>query len=600
MSEIQNLPKRNEVPRELTWDLTTIYKNHSEFEKSYDEVKKQVHDVSRLKGRLGQNAEQLLSVITKVLNLNRKYEKLYVYAQSASDVDTTNNDLQSDMDRVEKLGSDVGQAQSWLEPEIIALGSDKIRQFTQDNPALKEYGRFFDEILVNKDHVLPEDQEKLLAGAATIFESPEKTFGILDSSDLKFPEVDDGSGKKVRLSNGIYSLLLESQNPTVRKNTFKAFYSTFDQFQNTLASTLSSEVAVHNFEAQTRKYNSAREMAMSENEIPEVVYRTLIQSVHEHLPLLHRYVALRKKILNVPELHMYDMYVPLSGKPSLKYTFDQAKEEALKALSVYGPDYLQHVKEEFNNRWIDVVENKGKRTGAYSSGMYDTNPFVLLNWQDNLDNLYTLVHETGHSMHSYYSSHNQPYQYGDYSIFVAEIASTTNENILTDYLLKNNSDPEVIKYILNSYLDGVKGTIFRQTQFAEFEEFIHASEQSGKSLTADFMNKYYLKLNQKYYGDDVVSDPEIRLEWSRIPHFYYDFYVYQYATGFAAASALADRITSGDPEKVAAYLNYLKSGSSKDPISIMKAAGVDMTKPDYLNQAFDKFERRLNELEKML
>ncbi|GAF35800.1 oligoendopeptidase F [Lentilactobacillus farraginis DSM 18382 = JCM 14108] len=427
-----------------------------------------------------------------------------------------------------------------------------------------------------------------------------KTFGILDNTDLSFPSVTDENGNQVQLSQGVYSILLESADRTVRKEAFQKLYQVYQQFQHTLASTLTTNVKNHNFKARLRGYHSALEAALSANEVPVKVYDNLITEVNRHLDLLHRYVALRKRILGVDELHMYDLYTSLVGEKSPQYTFDESKKVALDALQVMGPEYVSHVKEEFNNRWIDVVENRYKRSGGYSSGTYDTNPFILLNWQNNLDNLYTLIHETGHSMHSYYASHHQPYQYGDYSIFVAEIASTTNENILTDYLLdKYKDDQNMKRHILNYYLDGFKGTVFRQTQFAEFEQYIHEQDAKGQPLTANFLDDYYRQLNQKYYGDGVVSDEQISLEWSRIPHFYYNFYVYQYATGFAAASTLADKIVNGGQADVDRYLNYLKSGSSDTPINVMKKAGVDMTQPDYLTRAFKIFEERLDEFEKL-
>ncbi|ANZ57992.1 oligoendopeptidase F [Fructilactobacillus lindneri] len=597
---IENIPNRKDVPKNLTWDLTTIFKNHAEFEKEFKQVSAMLPQVSNLTGKLKMDSKSLLYVVQTVLRLNRMFEKLYVYAQLSNDIDTSNGSTQTDMDKVETLGTKVNKAQSWFDFEIIELGRQKIAQFIEEQPQLKQYERLFAVILKNEGHVLKPDEEKLLSGAANIFASPEKIFGILDSSDFSFPTVPNEDGKIVKLSNGIYSSLLQSSDREVRKTAFQKFYTVFDQFQHTLAATLSTEVSVNNYQAEVHHFDSAREMAMHENEIPTTVYDTLIKSVNQHLPLLHRYVALRKKILNLSEMHMYDMYVPLAQVPKTNFTFNKGKQIVLDALETMGDDYLKHVQEEFDNRWIDVVENQGKRTGAYSSGMYDTNPYVLLNWQDNLDNIYTLIHETGHSMHSYYSSHNQPYQYGDYSIFVAEIASTTNENILTDYLLENTADPEIKKYILSSYLEGFKGTIFRQTQFAEFENEIHQASQAGKALTADFMNEKYLKLNQKYYGNQIISDPEIKLEWSRIPHFYYDFYVYQYATGFAAASNLATNLTSGNERDLQNYLDYLKSGSSKTPIEIMQLAGVDMMDSSYLDNAFAKFANRLDQLEDLL
>jgi len=348
-----------------------------------------------------------------------------------------------------------------------------------------------------------------------------------------------------------------------------------------------------------RHYQDAREAAMASNNVPGVVYDNLVKTVDQHLDYLHQYVALRKELLGLPELHMYDLYTPITGEPSLSYTYEEAQQEALKALAVLGPDYVQNVQKMFDTRAIDVVENQGKRTGAYSGGMYDTKPYILLNWQDSLESLFTLVHEMGHSMHSHYTRTNQPFQYGDYSIFVAEIASTTNENLLTDYLLKTQTDPKVRAYVLNHYLDGFKGTVYRQTQFAEFEDYIHKQAAAGQSLTADFMSDFYGKLNARYYGDAVVSDPQIADEWARIPHFYYNYYVYQYSTGFAAATTLSQRILSGDVAKRDAYLGYLKSGSSDLPLNVMRKAGVDMTQPDYLETAFQTFADRLAEFKQL-
>ena len=442
--------------------------------------------------------------------------------------------------------------------------------------------------------------EALIASAGDALNASHATFNVLNNSDLQFGFVENEDGETVQLSNGLYGQLIRSTNRKLRKEAFEALLRAYESLKNTFAQTLSGQVKAHNFNATAHHYKNARAAAMASNHIPESVYTTLIDQVNTHLPLLHRYVALRKKVLAVDQLHMYDIYTPLTGQPPLTYTLEQAKAEALKALAPLGDDYLEHVREIFDNRYIDVVENKGKRSGAYSGGAYDTNPFILLNWHDAVDELYTLVHETGHSVHSWYTRHNQPYVYGDYPIFVAEIASTTNENLLTDYFLTHSDDSKVRAYILNYYLDGFKGTVFRQTQFAEFEHWIHQQDQQGEPLTATSMSQYYADLNARYYGPEVARDPEIAFEWARIPHFYYNYYVYQYATGFAAASTLAAGISSGEPDAAARYLDYLKSGSSKYAIDTMKTAGVDMTKPDYLEAAFSVFEQRLMELEKIL
>lgn len=488
---------------------------------------------------------------------------------------------------------------AWFEPELLAVDPATLDDWIKTDADLKPYEHYLRTITDERAHVLTPAAEKLLAQAGDALSASSNTFDVLNDADLEFPVVEDNDGGTVQLSQGVYDQLIQSTKPEVRQMAFKQLYAVYHQFRHTLAATLSGNVKTHNFEASVHHYDDARQAAMSGNHIPTSVFDALVTSVNDHLPLLHRYVALRKQILKLPELHMYDLYTPITGEPQLSYTFDEAKAEALKALAVLGPDYISHVKTAFDSRWIDVVENKGKRSGAYSSGMYDTAPYILLNWQDNLESLFTLVHEMGHSMHSYYTTHNQPYQYGDYSIFVAEIASTTNETLLTDYLLKTYSDKQVQAFVLNHYLDGFKGTVFRQTQFAEFEHFIHEQDAAGQPLTAEYLSQHYLELNQKYYGDAVISDPEIADEWARIPHFYYNYYVYQYATGFAAANTLAQRITSGDDSKRAAYLNYLKSGSSDYPINVMRKAGVDMTQTDYLDQAFAEFEKRLNQFEKL-
>ncbi|MBL1056522.1 oligoendopeptidase F [Ligilactobacillus agilis] len=600
MTEVKKLPQRKEVPVELTWDLELIFANSGEFDTAVTELEQQATTFLTYQGQVGQSAQTLLTALEAWLDLDRALEKIYVYASMKNDQDTKNAEYQALFTRVQKLVAEVSAKIAWFEPELLALSEETVATYLQVEPKLQQYQHLLEVLLAKKAHILSDKEEALLAGASDILGAPENIFGVLNNADFKFAQVSDEAGNKVQLSQGLYGKLLESVNREVRKEAFEKLYLVYHQFRHTLATTLATHVRMHNFEAKLRGYNSAQERALASNSIPVKVYTTLLEQVEQHLPLLHRYVELRKKVLGLTELHMYDLYTPLTGKANLAYTYEEAKQESLKALAVLGDDYLEHVKEAYASRWIDVVENEGKRSGAYSSGVYDTAPYILLNWQDNLDNLFTLVHEMGHSMHTYLTTHNQPYQYGDYPIFLAEIASTTNENLLTQYLLETQKDPQVQAYVLNHYLDGFKGTVFRQAQFAQFELWLHEQEASGQALTAEKLADYYGKLNQHYYGSAVVNDQQIAYEWARIPHFYYNFYVYQYATGFAAATTLSQNILSKDPAKLTAYLDYLQAGSSNYPLEVMKQAGVNMEESAYLQEAFKVFEKRLNQLEGLL
>lgn len=600
MTEIKKVPARSEVPEKLTWDLERVYQSIEEWKKDQRKLENKLDEFKHAKDQLEMNADKFLEVIEQYLEIMRIYEKLAVFASMKNDQDTTNSQYQELQGMADNLGTQVSEAVAWFQPALVHLDDQVVQDYFHQNSKLKPYRHFITELRSQREHLLSDAQEELLAAAGNIFGAPEKTFEMLSDADLKFPVVEGENGQKVELSEGTYSKLLESVDQKVRQGAFKALYQTYGAFKNTFATTLTSQVQVQNYQAKVRHYASAKDAALSENHIPDKVYDVLIDEVHRNLPLLHRYIKLRGDVLNLDKVHMYDLYTPIVKESNLSFTYPEAQAKALEALQVYGDDYLQHVQEAFDNRWIDVVENKGKRTGAYSSGGYDTDPYILLNWQDGLEDLYTLVHEMGHSMHSYYTTHTQPYVYGDYPIFVAEIASTTNENLLTDYLLKTEKDPQVRAFVLNHYLDGFKGTIFRQTQFAEFEQWIHEQDASGKSLTADSISKFYGDLNKQYYGPAIYNDDEIAMEWMRIPHFYYDFYVYQYATGFAAATTLSQRIEDDDPAHTEAYLNFLKSGSSAYPIETMQKAGVDMTQRAYLEKAFKVFEERLNELEKLI
>jgi len=591
--------QRNEIDEKDTWDLSTIFETDQKWEEELALLTEDTKQAASLEGHLLDSAESLLDITERYLELSRRLEKLYVYAHMKNDQDTRVAKYQEYYAKAMALYSQLDQVFSFYEPEFMAITEEQYQNFLAEEPKLQPYKHFFDKLLQNKDHVLSQREEELLAGAGEIFGAASETFAILDNADIVFPFVKDEDGNEVQLSHGVYMRLVESKNREIRRGAYEALYSTYEQYQHTYAKTLQTNVKVQNYRAKVRNYKSAREAALAANFVPESVYDNLVSAVRKHLPLLHRYLALRSKILGIPDLKMYDVYTPLSSV-EYSFTYEEALKKAEEALAVLGEDYLSRVKRAFSERWIDVYENQGKRSGAYSGGSYDTNAFMLLNWQDNLDNLFTLVHETGHSMHSSYTRETQPYVYGDYSIFLAEIASTTNENILTEKLLQEVQDDATRFAILNNFLDGFRGTVFRQTQFAEFEHAIHQADQNGEVLTSEFLNNLYADLNQEYYGLSKEDNPQIQYEWARIPHFYYNYYVYQYSTGFAAASALAEKIVHGSQEDRDRYIDYLKAGKSDYPLNIMRKAGVDMEKEDYLNDAFTVFERRLDEFEALV
>lgn len=591
--------QRNEIEEKYTWDLSTIFPTDEAFEEELAQVSEEVKKAASLAGHLLDSADSLLTTTEIQLDLMRRIEKLYSYAHMKNDQDTRVAKYQEYQAKGMTLYSDFGQSFAFYEPEFMAITEEQYQAFLAEQPALQQYQHYFDKLLKKKAHILTQREEELLAGAGEIFGAAGETFAILDNADIVFPMVHDEDGNEVQLSHGNYITLVESKNREVRKEAYEALYSVYEQYQHTYAKTLQTNVKVHNYNAKVRKFSSAREAALSADFIPESVYDSLVSAVNKHLPLLQRYIALRAKILGISDLKMYDMYTPLS-ETDYKFTYEEALAKSEEVLAILGEDYLSRVQTAFSKRWIDVHENQGKRSGAYSGGSYDTNAFMLLNWQDTLDNLFTLVHETGHSMHSSYTRETQPYVYGDYSIFLAEIASTTNENILTEKLLEEVEDDATRFAILNHFLDGFRGTVFRQTQFAEFEHAIHKADQEGQVLTSEFLNDLYADLNEKYYGLKKEDNPQIQYEWARIPHFYYDYYVFQYSTGFSAASALAEKIVHGSQEDKDKYLDYLKAGNSDYPLNVIKKAGVDMEKEDYLNAAFAVFERRLDEFEALV
>lgn len=591
--------QRNEIEEKYTWDLSTIFPTDEDFEAELAQVSKELKKATGLAGHLLDSADSLLKTTEVQLDLMRRIEKLYSYAHMKNDQDTRVAKYQEYQAKGMTIYSEFGQAFAFYEPEFMAITEEQYQAFLTEKPELQIYQHYFDKLLQKKEHILTQREEELLAGAGEIFSAASETFAILDNADIVFPVVHNEAGEEVQLTHGNYISLVESKNREVRKEAYEALYSIYEQYQHTYAKTLQTNVKVQNYNAKVRKFSSAREAALSANFIPESVYDSLVSAVNKHLPLLQRYIALRSKILGISDLKMYDVYTPLS-ETDYKFSYEEALAKSEEVLAVLGEDYLGRVKQAFSERWIDVYENQGKRSGAYSGGSYDTNAFMLLNWQDTLDNLFTLVHETGHSMHSSYTRENQPYVYGDYSIFLAEIASTTNENILTEKLLEEVEDDATRFAILNHFLDGFRGTVFRQTQFAEFEHAIHKADQEGQVLTSEFLNDLYAELNEKYYGLKKEDNQQIQYEWARIPHFYYNYYVFQYSTGFAAASALAEKIVHGSQEDKDKYLDYLKAGNSDYPLNVIKKAGVDMEKEDYLNAAFAVFERRLDEFEALV
>lgn len=598
--KVNALPKRDEIPVEDTWDLEAIYENDQKWDEEFKEIKALLPEMEEYKGKLADSADTLFAALQKQDEITIKLGKLYTYAHMRYDQDTTNSHYQGLNDRAANLATQVSSELAFVVPEILSVPEETIKEYLKEKKELKLYEQALDEINRERPHVLSKEEEAILAGVSDVTNSSSNTFGMLNNADMKFPTIKDENGEEVEVTHGRYIRFLESSDRRVRRDAFKAVYETYGKFKNTFASTLSGTVKKDNYYASVRNYDSARQAALDSNNIPEDVYDNLVETVHNRLDLLHRYVNLRKKALGLDDIHMYDLYTPLVPEVKMEVSYKEAKDYILKGLSPLGEEYKEILEEGFSNRWVDVQENVGKRSGAYSSGTYGTRPYILMNWQDNVNNLFTLAHEFGHSVHSYYTRENQPYPYANYSIFVAEVASTTNESLLNHYLLENTSDKKEKLYLLNHYLEGFRGTVFRQTMFAEFEHAIHKRAQDGEPLTPDLLSSIYYDLNKKYFGDDLVIDDEIALEWARIPHFYYNYYVFQYATGFSAAASLSNQILEEGDEAVSRYIDFLKAGSSDYPIEVLKKAGVDMTSSKPISDALDVFESILNEMENLL
>lgn len=596
----KELPKRSEVKVEDTWNLKDMYESDAAWEAELLEIKKLAEEAVKMEGHVADSAQNLLKTLELDATIDEKLSLAYNYAERQYDEDTSNTAHQAMAAKIMSMAADISSQLAFIVPEILAVDEAVLEGFYKEQPELELYRKEVAEIQRVKEHRLSTEMEKLVAMTAEMSRVSYDTFNIMDNADMLFPEVEDEDGDTVRITHGRFIALLESANRKVRENTFKKYYSTYKQFLNTYASLYNGQVKQQIFYAKARKYESTLVASVDANNVSPVVYHNLVDTVNKNLDKLHRYVGLRKKCLGVDELHMYDIYTPMVSGVAKKIPFEEAKETVLKALAPLGEDYVAKVKEGFESRWIDVYENQGKVSGAYSAGAYGTHPYVLLNYNESLDNMFTLIHEMGHAMHSYYSNSTQPYIYSQYKIFVAEVASTCNEILLLEYLLKNTTDKKERAYLLNHYLDMFKGTLFRQTQFAEYEMRSNEMVEKGESLNADNLCELYLDINKKYYGEEMISDEEISYEWARIPHFYYDFYVYQYATSFSAAVAIAHDILREGGSVVEKYKEFLSGGCSEAPVELLKKVGVDMESPVPIQAALDVMGEVIDELEECI
>lgn len=591
---------RKDIDVKDTWNLESIYANNELWEEDYAALEKDAAEFAKLKGAIEADVSKIPAVLDAYYGLHRRLSKLSVYARMRFDQDTADSTYQTMAAKIGSLGVKIGAASAFVEPEILSYSKEQLEAAEKENERTAYYGRKIEEMLRGQEHTLDAEKEELLAAAGDMAEAPDDIFSVLMNADMKYPDIVLEDGTHLPLTNSTYISYMESPDRAVREGAFKTLYGQIASLKNTFAAIYRGNLKQAKFYAQSRKYSSARAMYLADSNVPESVYDNLLSAVHEALPMMYRYVAIRKKVLGVDKLHMYDVYTPIVAAQNQTYEFEQAKQMVLEALKPMGEDYLSHAREGLENRWIDIYPNKGKKGGAYSWGCYDSQPFILLNYTKNLDSVFTLIHEMGHSIHSYYSITAQDYAYSDYKIFVAEVASTCNECLLMHDLLEKTTDKEQRKYLLNHYLDSFKGTLFRQTMFAEFEKTAHDYCAQGKPLTAEALSQMYLELNQKYFGPDMEKDEEIAYEWMRIPHFYTPFYVYQYATGYSAAVALSAKILKEGKPAVDAYMSFLKGGESKDPIDLLKMAGVDMTTEKPVADALALFGELVAELEALV
>lgn len=600
MASEKKIPLRSEVAKENTWALEDLYANDDAWKADYESVKALLPTIEGYKGKLGTSGKELLSFLKLQDELELKLDSIANYAMRKSDEDTKNTTYQAIKAQTSSLFVAISGAAAYVEPEILQISDETLDKFYKEEPALLVYKRWINKIRKQKDHILSEAEEKIMAAASEMAQAPGEVYGLLNNADMTFASIKDADGNEIPVTHGSFIPLMHNPDASVRKAAFESLYSTYDSLKNTSAALLSAQMKQLQFNADMRKYPSALDAAVSHTEVDSSVYRNLIEAVHENMESMYKYVRLRKKLLGVDELHMYDLYVPIVANADTKVSFEEAKQNVLDAMEVLGSDYTDILKEGFNNRWIDVYENVGKRSGAYSAGA-KVHPYVLLNHQDDLNSEFTLAHEMGHALHSYLSNKNQPTIDSDYVIFVAEVASTCNEALLMQHLLKKTTDKTERAYLINYFLEQFRTTLYRQTMFAEFELKMSEMNARGESINAETASKVYHDLIDLYFGPDIVHDAYIDLEWARIPHFYYNFYVYQYATGFSAAIAFSQKILSEGAPAVKAYKEkFLSAGCSKDPVSILKDAGVDMSTKQPIADALKLFDSLLDEMEELM
>ena len=592
--------KRSEADSKYTWKLEDMVAEDSQWEQMFKEASGEISEYASYKGRLAGSADTLYACLLFDDKLSQKIERLYVYARMRSDEDTTVQRYQDMFSRAQTLSYRAAENSSFLVPEILSMDRELLEQYMAADNGIGHFKRALEIILARRDHTLSGEMEELLAQSYDATQGASQIFTMFNNADVKFPVITGESGEGIQITHGNYISLMENQDRRIRKDAFEGLYSVYEQFSNTLAAAFSSNVKQAVFYAKAKKYASSREYYLADNEVPELVYDNLVKAVRENIVKLHEYTRVRKDVLGVDELHMYDLYVPMVAAADRRYTYEEAKSIVLEGLAPLGEEYLSLLKQGFDSRWIDVYENEGKRSGAYSWGTYGSHPYVLLNFHGTLNDVFTLAHEMGHSIHTWYSDRNQPFTYAGYKIFVAEVASTCNEALLIRHLLKKAGSREEKAYLLNHFLESFRGTLFRQTMFAEFEDMAHKKAARGESLTAESLCSIYRQLNADYFGPAMTVDRQIDYEWERIPHFYTPFYVYQYATGFSAAVAISSRIMSGEPGALEGYKKFLSGGCSMKPIDLLKLCGVDMSTTRPVDEALGFFGELIEEFKKCI